>query len=105
MSIKSVYQILKAIDLSYENQNFDLEKTLNLARLKISKHRLDLILESLLSDGYIQGIKFHKFDQGGGVIAGIPELTLRGMDYLENNSSMKQAYKTLKEIKEWIPGM
>ncbi len=105
MSMKSVYQILKAIDVSYENQDFNYEKTFDLEQLKISEHRLELILESLLNDEYIQGIKFHKFDQGGGVIAGIPELTLTGMNYLENNSSMKQAYKALKEIKEWIPGM
>ena len=35
----------------------------------------------------------------------VPRLTLTGLDYLENNSSMKKAYKILKEAKEWIPGM
>lgn len=30
-------------------------------------------------------------------------LTVDGMLYLENNSTMKQIYAALKEAKEWIP--
>lgn len=36
----NIYQILKAIDISYENQNFNAETTLDLEKLKISQHRL-----------------------------------------------------------------
>ena len=32
-------------------------------------------------------------------------ITTKGIEYLEDNSKMKQAYKILKEIKDWIPGM
>ena len=32
-------------------------------------------------------------------------ITTKGIGYLEDNSKMKQAYKILKEIKDWLPGM
>ena len=31
-------------------------------------------------------------------------ITTKGIGYLEDNSKMKQAYKILKEIKDWISG-
>ena len=54
-STNSIYQILKAIDISFENQNFDFDNTLSLEKLKISKHRLNLLLNNLIDDGLIQG--------------------------------------------------
>ena len=32
-------------------------------------------------------------------------LTIQGMLFLEENSAMKTVYRTLKEAKEWIPGL
>lgn len=31
-------------------------------------------------------------------------LTVNGMLFLEENTSMKKVYRFLKETKEWIPG-
>ncbi|WP_260312134.1 YjcQ family protein [Lactococcus lactis] len=31
-------------------------------------------------------------------------MTIKGIEYLDENSMMKKAYKTLKELKDWIPG-
>lgn len=52
----TIFQILKAIDVSYEEKNFDFEKTFDLSKLKISSHRLDLLLENLINDGHITGL-------------------------------------------------
>ena len=101
----TIFQILKAIDVSYENKNFTL-KTLDLDKLNISPHRLALHLENLIDKGYLNGATV-RFGNNYEPIIGfaIPRLTLDGLDFLENNTSMKKAYNFLKEAKEWIPGL
>ncbi|MBP9479059.1 MAG: hypothetical protein KBF12_10600 [Sebaldella sp.] len=105
-STNSIYQILKAIDISFENQNFDFDNTLSLEKLKISKHRLNLLLNNLIDDGLIQG--FLRSRALGQTMPSLkplnPSLTSQGLMFLEENSAMKKAYSTLKELKEWIPG-
>lgn len=102
----TVFRILKAIDVSFENKNFTFSETFDLEKLNISEHRLFLHLENLINEGFINGmsirfgISYDPFTRFH-----VPRLTLTGLDYLENNSSMKKAYKILKEAKEWIPGM
>ncbi|MGL4391960.1 MAG: YjcQ family protein [Fusobacteriaceae bacterium] len=72
----------------------------------MSERRLDLLLENLINEDYINGLKISMDKKGNYYLSiGIPRLTLSGIEYLENNSAMKQAYNVLKEIKGWIPGM
>lgn len=100
----AIYKILKIIDVGYENQNFSF-KCFDLKKLEISEHRLELILLSLYNSGLIDGVKEipvmmsrnpkHNFDN--------LFLTLEGMLFLEENSSMKNAYKILREVRDWLP--
>ena len=102
----TIFQILKAIDVSYEEKNFDFEKTFDLSKLKISSHRLDLLLENLINDGYITGLNVSRSIYGeASITVNNPRLTTQGLLFLEENTVMKKAYNTLKEIKDWIPGM
>lgn len=102
----SIFQILKAIDVSYEEKNFDYKKTFDLSKLNISEHRLELLLENLIDDGYINGITIRRIANGQTAISiHLPRLTTQGLLFLEENTFMKKAYNTLKEIKGWIPGM
>lgn len=99
-----IYKILKIIDVGYENQNFSF-KCFDLKKLEISEHRLELILLSLYNSSLIDGVKEipvmmsrnpkYNFDN--------LSLTLEGMLFLEENSSMKNAYKILKEVRDWLP--
>lgn len=103
---KAIYRILKTIDIEFEKGTqtsdiFDLEK------LDISYRRLCIILKGLYDDGYIDGVDFIPI-----LGSDIPDfkliechLTISGMIYLEDNTTMKNAYKLLKEAKEWIPGL
>ncbi len=102
---KAIYRILKTIDVEFEKGTqtsniFDLEK------LGISYRRLCIILKSLYDDGYIDGIAF--INTLGSDIPNFKlmgcHLTISGMAYLEDNTTMKKAYNLLKEAKEWIPG-
>ena len=107
MSLETtIFQILKAIDVAFENQDFNYETTLDLKKLKISKHRLELFIEELIDKNYIKGIVVkHSINGNPIILISNPRLTLDGLDFLENTSSMKKAYKFLKEAKEWIPGL
>ena len=89
-----------------ENKNFDPTETFDLEKLGISEHRLALHLENLIDRGFINGINV-RFGTGGtpAMSFSTPRLTLSGLDYLENNTAMKKAYKMLKEAKEFIPGL
>jgi putative uncharacterized protein FNV0885 len=102
----TIFRILKAIDIAYEENNFNFDETLNLKKLGISERRLILMLEQLKEKNYITGISTIT-SISGHIHIGInnPRLTLEGMDFLENNTDMKKAYKMLKEAKEWFPGM
>ncbi len=83
----SVYKILRAIDTSSGRGDFDVERDLNLDKLKISEYRRELIIESLVEFGYIEGITISSDIYRDSVIkAEAPRLTSAGMECLENSS-------------------
>ncbi len=51
----TIFRILKAIDVAYEENNFNFDETLNLKKLGISERRLILMLEQLKEKNYITG--------------------------------------------------
>ena len=73
-----IYKILKIIDTGFETKIFSYPESFN--GLKLSAHRSKPVynLDHL-------------------------SLTLEGMLFLEENSSMKKAYKLLKGLRDWIP--
>lgn len=100
---KTIYKILRTIDYCYSNKikiEFDLEK------LELKNHELGLYLHNLVEAGYIGGIiisrglgeshyeKYRAYEYA--------YLTLAGMMFLEENSEMKNFYKTITEIRDWF---
>ena len=59
----------------------------------------------MLSDeGYIKGVNIQGFLDGGmGVNTDNIRITLKGLEYLKENTIMKKIQKTFKGIKEAIP--
>ena len=98
----NIYQILKIIDLSYENSYFS-EELFNLEKLAISRQRLHLILENLINSGFITGISIKRTSYNSRIVYSCPRLTTEGMLFLEENTSMKKAYQLLKEVRDWLP--
>ena len=99
-----IYKILKIIDTGFETNTFTYPESFN--GLKLSAHRLDLIIFNLLDAGLIQGVE--KPIPSGLLCKPVYNLdhlslTLEGMLFLEENSSMKKAYKLLKGLRDWIP--
>lgn len=99
-----IYQILKAVQVSFENNNFSFEKTFDLNKLKINEKQLNSLLLELVEENYIKDFQVI-FSDGKSFTSGIPRLSLKGLLFLEENTTMKKAYRFLKESKDWIPGI
>lgn len=79
----------------------------------ISKEYFDIpesylleIWASILGKGYTKGYSVREVGKNV-YISGVQnaKITMDGVEYLENNSTMKRMYETLKEAKGWIPGL
>lgn len=83
------------------------EDDISAFRLGINEPYLLDIYRNLFDDGYLTGSrivldysnKYYIEDHSS------VRITTKGIEYLQDNTKMKQVYKALKEIKEWIPGM
>ena len=80
--------------------NFDIEQ-ISAKSLKISDERWGRYIEMLSDCGYIKGVRLFKNinDEIQVEDKGI-RITLKGLEYLCDNSLMKRTYKALKGISE-----
>lgn len=63
------------------------------------------IVDACQDAGYIKGARFAR-GKGNRILGGFLEdvkLTVKGMEYLHENSALMKTYKGLKEIREWLP--
>ncbi|WP_394404860.1 YjcQ family protein [Streptococcus sp. 20-1249] len=75
--------------------------------LGINQPYLMNVYRNLFDDGYLTGSQITGDMSGRFYIENpyVVRITTKGIEYLEDNTKMKQVYKVLKELKEWIPGM
>lgn len=68
----------------------------------IEKEEFIDILEAMQDEGLITGVRV----AGAKVRIAFYEdakLTIKGMEYLNQNSALMKTYKGLKEVREWLP--
>lgn len=96
----TIYKVLAALKASMDYDEFDCSRLISAEKLNVSEPRRRELLRMLSQAGYITGVIF-----AGDVMmnSGRLRLTLRGLEYLEENSLMKRAYRAAKGIKELIP--
>ena len=102
-NFKYIYRILKILEKSMDLEEFDPE-LIGYKELDISKLRWSRIVSMLKEQEYIQGIDvWYSLDQDyPRVKLARPEITLKGLEYLNENSMMKKVYNAAKGIKELI---
>ncbi len=103
--LKAIYKILKYLReaMNYEEADIDF---ISDKALGISENLWVSILEMLVSNGYITGVEVKYGAQGDRVLSiSNLRITLKGIEYLEENSLMKRAANIAKGIKDIIPGM
>ena len=100
-----IYRILKALQKSMDSDEFD-EAMIAPERLKISETRRNKLLVQLVKNEYIEGIELRNYaDTNTPEVLILPSatITLRGLEYLEDNSMMKKAANVIKELKDFVP--
>lgn len=62
-------------------------------------------LEAMQDKNLIKGVSFSRGGKKGILIAFLDDakITIDGMEYLHNNSTLVKTYKGLKEVREWLP--
>lgn len=80
--------------------------TISYEKLNIPERYWVSIIDNLYKKGYIEGV----FDastlvSGKALFLRDPAITMDGIEYLENNSTLEKAKSFLKELKEIVPGL
>lgn len=102
-----IYRILKALEASMDSDTFD-ESAISSKRLKISENRRNKLLLQLYKSGYIENLYISKHvDETFPSVAVLSDttITIKGLEYLEENSLMSKAKDFIKEAKDFIPGL
>lgn len=101
-NFKTIYKILSTFERSLDIESFDLG-LISAEKLGISKIRLYKYLEMLVEAEYIGGIEIEiDITDTISINAGNPHITLKGLEYLSENSIMQRIYKTAKGIKDLV---
>ena len=102
-NFKIIYKILFTLERSMDLEKFNPD-SISLEALKISDERWNKYMEMLLDAGYIKGVKIQKYVAGGtSVDIDDIRITLKGLEYLSENSIMQRLYKAAKGITELVP--
>lgn len=103
-NIRIIYRILKTLEASMDAEEFD-RRSIAADTLHVSEQRLLSLLRMLVEAGLIEGIYIDVDVAGNFMVSeSRPRLTLKGLEYLNENSLMQRAMKMAKGIKDSIPG-
>lgn len=93
---KIIFSILKEIEKGEQEPKH--------ADYDITYEQFGDIVEMMQNDKLIEGASFAK---GVGKISIVwlntAKITMKGLDYLDENNIWSKTYKGLKEIREWLP--
>lgn len=105
-------KILKVIERSMDDDTFDLS-LFNAKAFSISENRFARMLKMLSDSGYIEGIKVEDFGEPDAcdsadykrfrMIIGNISITIKGLQFLAENSTLASLYKTVKNVKDLLP--
>lgn len=102
-NFRVIYRILKILEQSLDCEEFDYERITPEA-LKISETRWCGIMEMLADEGYVKGIHISRSVDGMVTVSRCNiRITLKGLEYLNENSFMKKAGNIAKGISDLIP--
>jgi len=96
---KIIYKILSMLEKAMDYEEFDSGNIYKTMQDEISKERYNKILLMLYEEGYIKGKLIQTLDYTGLINF---EITLKGLEYLKENSIMKKVANMLKGTTEII---
>lgn len=102
-NFKAVYRILSALEKAMDLPQFDIEQ-IGPAALGVSQERWCRYIEMMLDAGYIKGAEISRYITGETAVdARNIRITLKGLEYLQENSIMQKLYKAAKVLADVVP--
>lgn len=102
-NFKIIYKILSQLEKDMDKPSADID-AISCDILCITENRWLNIIEMLCRDGYIVGVTINREINGNkNYNCDNMAITIKGLEFLKNNSLMKKAYKAVKGITELIP--
>lgn len=101
-----IYTILKELYEHKKDGTITPKEDISPERFNISVGYWLSIIDELCSNGYISGLTIRQ-TKTGKVLSGIDDIdiTLKGVEFLQENSMMKKVYNALKDLKDIAPGI
>lgn len=101
-NFKIIYKILSQLEKDMDRPSANVD-AINYEILCISENRWLNIIEMLYRDGYIIGVMINKdIDGNKNYNCDDMAITIKGLEFLKNNSLMRKAYKAVKGITDII---
>lgn len=101
---KIIYRILRILQKAMDAEEFDAQ-CIGAEALGISAAMWARILKMLVMEGYVEGVYIVESEAWPlpQIYMPQPEITLKGLEYLEENAMMAKAARLAKEISDMIP--
>lgn len=102
-NFKIIYRILRYLEKAMDYDKADLD-FISYAKLGITEQRWVAIMEMLVKEKYVDGINIKRsLDGETAVSISSPRITLRGLEYLKENSLMQKAENLAKGVADFMP--
>lgn len=104
-NFKAVYKILSALEKAMDYPEFDMA-SIGPGKLGVSEERWNRYIEMMADVGYVKGVEMSRSITGE-TYADITDMriTLKGLEYLQENTIMRKIYNAARGIKEVTPGL
>lgn len=104
-NFKAVYKILSTLEKAMDLPEFDIS-AIDYRILGVTKERWSRYIEMMADVGYIKGVRVGTNITGETIVnCDDIRITLKGLEYLQENSVMKKIYNAAKGIKEITLGL
>lgn len=102
-NFKAVYRIMSALEKAMDLPAFDVQQIGHDA-LGVTQERWCRYMEMMADVGYIKGVETQRFITGEtSVDARDIRITLKGLEYLQENGIMRKLYKAAKGVADIVP--
>ena len=101
-NFRIIYRILRYLEKAMDYDEPDMD-CISAKSMKLSEQRWVALMEMLSNEGYIDGFSVKRSIDGSILISGsTPRITLKGLEYLQENSLMKKAAELAKGVADCI---
>lgn len=104
-NFKAVYKILSTLEKAMDYPEFDPEPIMP-EKLGVSEERWNRYIEMMADVGYVKGVQMKRYVTGDTIVdISDMRITLKGLEYLQENTIMRKIYNAAKGVKDITPGL